>query len=413
MAVTIDLPVSYPDYMLDGSEVPGCIGGGTDYRTVANKGGTVEGALFARAWAGDNISNACKITKITIKSYETKVTDSNGFSTAYKLTLTPTVIAAYGSVSGNILTPTNVSTSSGQNIKLDSSSWTSHGSIQANVGNFQANRLYIGFKFKLKNDNTLWTLRGYFRNIKISATRTRACYITFQGDGVTTTTTTYDYGSTPSYGSTPTRTGYDFKGWKSSADNTVYTGTLPTAYEQDVTYTAQWQLKTYTATFLNYDGSTLQTKSVSHGNTPVYTGSTPTRDSTAEFDYCFNGWSPSLSAITSNTTYTAQYTATKRSYKISTEYNGQGSVSGSGTYEYGTNATLKATPNSGYKFVKWSDENTDNPRTITVTGDATYTAIFEADKINKIYVGISQLKSIYVGTSEVKAVYVGTTKVYG
>ena len=30
------------------------------------------------------------------------------------------------------------------------------------------------------------------------------------------------------------------------------------------------------------------------------------------------------------------------------------------------------------KFIKWSDGNTDNPRTITVTNDMEYTAIFEA-----------------------------------
>ncbi len=39
-------------------------------------------------------------------------------------------------------------------------------------------------------------------------------------------------------------------------------------------------------------------------------------------------------------------------------------------------ATLTATPNSGYTFVRWSDGNTDNPRQITVTGDINLTAVF-------------------------------------
>lgn len=44
----------------------------------------------------------------------------------------------------------------------------------------------------------------------------------------------------------------------------------------------------------------------------------------------------------------------------------------------GGSVTLTATPTSGYRFVKWQDENTTNPRTITnVTADATYTATFE------------------------------------
>lgn len=55
-----------------------------------------------------------------------------------------------------------------------------------------------------------------------------------------------------------------------------------------------------------------------------------------------------------------------------------GSTSGSGYYAYNAQATLRATASSGYAFKSWSDGNTDNPRTVTVTADATYTAEFEA-----------------------------------
>lgn len=54
-----------------------------------------------------------------------------------------------------------------------------------------------------------------------------------------------------------------------------------------------------------------------------------------------------------------------------------GTVTGSGTYENGSTATLTATPNTGYKFKQWSDGNTQNPRSVTVTANATYTAQFE------------------------------------
>ena len=53
-----------------------------------------------------------------------------------------------------------------------------------------------------------------------------------------------------------------------------------------------------------------------------------------------------------------------------------GSVSGSGTYSAGQQITISATANNGYRFTQWNDGNTDNPRTITVTEDATYTAMF-------------------------------------
>ena len=53
-----------------------------------------------------------------------------------------------------------------------------------------------------------------------------------------------------------------------------------------------------------------------------------------------------------------------------------GSVTGSGSYTSGSSVTLTATPKTGYRFVKWQDNVTTNPRTITVTGNANYTAYF-------------------------------------
>ncbi|MBO7200217.1 MAG: T9SS type A sorting domain-containing protein, partial [Bacteroidales bacterium] len=54
-----------------------------------------------------------------------------------------------------------------------------------------------------------------------------------------------------------------------------------------------------------------------------------------------------------------------------------GTVSGGGTYEAGSQVTITATAAEGCRFVSWNDGNTDNPRTITVTEDATYIATFE------------------------------------
>ena len=54
-----------------------------------------------------------------------------------------------------------------------------------------------------------------------------------------------------------------------------------------------------------------------------------------------------------------------------------GTVSGSGTYNYGTVVQISANPYSGYEFTTWNDGNTSNPRNITVTGNATYVANFQ------------------------------------
>ena len=54
-----------------------------------------------------------------------------------------------------------------------------------------------------------------------------------------------------------------------------------------------------------------------------------------------------------------------------------GTVFGGGGYNSGDNITITATPKEGFEFVSWSDGNTDNPRTVTVTQDVSLTAIFQ------------------------------------
>ncbi len=69
---------------------------------------------------------------------------------------------------------------------------------------------------------------------------------------------------------------------------------------------------------------------------------------------------------------------TVESYTITTTVAGEtgGNVNGGGTYPKGTEIELVAIATQGYEFSKWEDGNKDNPRTIKVEADATYTAIF-------------------------------------
>ena len=53
---------------------------------------------------------------------------------------------------------------------------------------------------------------------------------------------------------------------------------------------------------------------------------------------------------------------------------------GSATYTMdGNTAVLTATPNEGYEFTAWNDGNTENPRTVTITSDTAFVAIFTAN----------------------------------
>ena len=54
-----------------------------------------------------------------------------------------------------------------------------------------------------------------------------------------------------------------------------------------------------------------------------------------------------------------------------------GKAYGGGQFDPGTETRIWGTPEVGYQFDKWDDGNTENPRTITVNGNATYTAVFK------------------------------------
>ena len=78
--------------------------------------------------------------------------------------------------------------------------------------------------------------------------------------------------------------------------------------------------------------------------------------------------------------YYINFTVAPNQYTVSAAANtgGSATVSPSGSVVEGSSVTFTATPNSGYVFSKWSDNSTENPHTVTVTGDLTLTASFTA-----------------------------------
>lgn len=149
---------------------------------------------------------------------------------------------------------------------------------------------------------------GSTGNVKITAQWTINTYtVTFVNyNGSTLSTTTVDHGGTAVYnGATPTKPAtaqytYSWTGWDKPLTNIT----------EDTVFTAQYSstVNKYTITWKNYDGSTLKTDSISYGSMPSYSGATPTKPSDT-YKYTFSGWSPTITIVTGDKIYTAQYTS--------------------------------------------------------------------------------------------------------
>ncbi len=108
--------------------------------------------------------------------------------------------------------------------------------------------------------------------------------------------------------------------------------------------------------------------------------------------YHFAGWSDGVQTVqrivnmTEDKSLTAIFavnTAPVVQYNITVSATDGGSVNDvSGTYNSGDMIELIATPMEGYEFVQWSDGVSTNPRTLTVTGNKSLTAIFRIRTIS-------------------------------
>lgn len=75
--------------------------------------------------------------------------------------------------------------------------------------------------------------------------------------------------------------------------------------------------------------------------------------------------------------YTAVFAKSKVYHiEVLSANDAMGAAFGTGDYPLGAEVTLDAVPKSGYHFVRWQDDNTDNPRIIKVVNNATYYAYF-------------------------------------
>ena len=111
-----------------------------------------------------------------------------------------------------------------------------------------------------------------------------------------------------------------------------------------------------------------------YGEMPVYPGDMEWVD--GDYKYIITGWTPELTTITGSVTYTATVEQVKNTYIITWDVEGElteedYNYGDTPAYPYGTPAKAEDA-NYTYTFTGWT------PEISAVTGDVTYTAVFEA-----------------------------------
>lgn len=187
------------------------------------------------------------------------------------------------------------------------------------------------------------------------------------------------------------RTGYTFKEWntKPNGTGTKYTSSsiFPTS---DLVLYSIWTINKYKATFLDYQGNTIETTEWNYNTTPSCS-KTPTRPSDAQFHYTFAGWQ-NIGPITQNTTYVPIWESTVRKYNV-IWYNDDGTtILEKDSVNYGDIPVYdSALPEKSdtiewdYTFIGWKigiSNNIINPEDPfpTVVGEITYTAQYSKAK---------------------------------
>ena len=196
------------------------------------------------------------------------------------------------------------------------------------------------------------------------------------GTGTASGAGQYYYNTSCTLTATPA-TGYQFDSWTINgsivSSNNPYTFTVT----EGNTYIANFEPIQYTVTgsVTPSGGGTISgAGSYNYGTTCTLTASTNT-------GYTFTRWTIGGVEVSTSTTYSfmvsdnvtvvAEFTPIQ--YTITATSAGNGSVSGGGSYAYGTTCTLTATPNTGYSFDDWKVSgafvSSNNPYSFTVTGD--------------------------------------------
>jgi len=188
-------------------------------------------------------------------------------------------------------------------------------------------------------------------------------------------------------------TGYEFRGWATARDSSTIEyaagATVFVDANGDNHLYAVWQVKTYTVTWVDEDGTTLiDQKDYEYGAIPKFEGVEPTKAADAQYTYMFKGWDKDYTEVKGNQTYVAVYEKTTNKYTVKWVDEDGTTLIDQKDYEYGAipkfegvEPTKAADAQYTYTFKGWDKDYTE------VKGNQTYVAVYEktTNKYNVTY----------------------------
>ncbi len=207
--------------------------------------------------------------------------------------------------------------------------------------------------------------------------------------GVVSGSGIYEPGDTVTITAIP-NTHCHFNQWSDGDTNAVRTFIATTS----LSLVAEFDYDSITIIVLNPD-TTMGTTIPAPGIYTFHVGDTATAQANPAIGYSFNNWTVTIGTLSENynnnpyilelpsilagysITISPNFTPNDYTINVYSSNDTLGSVTGTGTYPYGTTATITATPAANCIFVEWTDGDTNAVRNVTVTGNASYTATFQ------------------------------------
>lgn len=243
--------------------------------------------------------------------------------------------------------------------------------------------IYVSFAFNLTWSGTYGGTKTASGSVSVPKKTSYAVKYNANGGSGAPSTQTKWHGTTLTLSSTkPTRSGYDFKGWGTTASDTSVNYAAGASYTANaaITLYAIWQATTYTVTY-NANGGTgepaKQTKNP--GATITLSSTEPTRTG-----HKFQGWGTSASDTSKDYDPGASYSADKSitlyaiwkadTYTVSYNANGGTGAPGNQTKTYGKTLTLSTTKptRTRAKFLGWGTSASTS--TVSYAAGGSYTS---------------------------------------